>query len=139
MTQAIQIRPLTIQDRKKLSAMIQKLAVMVGDQSMLNLISSQIGKAKAAEAVDNEKSSAEIYTQVGLTILRKILEVLEEETHEWFSDLIGVTKEEFLQLPIDTEVIIIQQIVDSAEASSFFTKALQLFSRIKQFQNKQGK
>ena len=119
--------------------MIQKLAVMVGDHSMLNLISSQIGKGKATEAVENEKSSAEVYTQAGLTILRKILEVLEEETHEWFSDLIGVTKEEFLNLPIDTEVIIIQQIVDSAEASSFFTKALQLFSRIKQFQNKQGK
>jgi len=139
MTQAIQIRPLTIQDRKKLSAMIQKLAAMVGDQSMLNLISSQIGKGKAADPAENEKSSAEVYTQVGLTILRKILEVLEEETHEWFSDLIGVTKEDFLNLPIDTEVVIIQQIVDSAEASSFFTKALQLFNRIKQFQNKQGK
>jgi len=136
MTQEIKIRALTVRDRKRLSALVQQLATTIGDRSLVNMISSQI--AKKAE-VQESGPAEEDYVQVGLTILRKLLEVLEDETHDWFSDLIGVTREQFVDLPFDTEALIIEQIVEANEVSSFFTKALQLFSRIKQYQNKQGK
>lgn len=137
MSNEIKIRSLTVNDRKRLSSLIQKLADKVGDRSMLNMISSQIKDSGAVGDSNTEKEDG--YTQVGIKILLKIVEILETETHAWFADLIGVTEEEFLKLPMDTEMIIIEQIVNAQEASSFFTKALQLFKRIKQFQNRQGR
>lgn len=135
MSQEIKIRALTIKDRKRLSTLVQKLAETAGDRSLLRMISSQIQSVKQSETAGNPE---EDYIQVGLKILKRILEVLEEETHEWFADLIGVSREEFLNLPMDTEAVIIEQIINSREASSFFTKALQLFNRIKQYRNTQG-
>ena len=135
----IKIRPLTVKDRKKLSSLIQKLSEKVGGQSWMNLISSQVTKMKENPENDGEDTGNEDYIQIGLKVLRNVLEILEEETQEWFSDLIGVTIDEFLDLPIDTEIEIIDQIINAQEASSFFIKALQLFNRIKTYQNKQGK
>ncbi len=135
MSNEIKIRSLTVKDRKKLSALIQQLAETVGDRSLFGMISSQIQKTKQPENPDDLQ---EDYIQIGLNILKKVLEVLEDETHDWFADLIGVSRDEFIALPFDTETEIIEQIVNSREVSSFFTKALQLFSRIKKYQNKQG-
>lgn len=135
MIQEIKIRPLTIKDRKRLSTLIQKLAETAGDRSLFRMISSQIQSVKQPDA---DQGAEEDYVQIGLKILKKILEVLEEETHDWFADLIGVSRDEFLDLPMDTEAVIIEQIIASREASSFFTKALQLFNRIKQYRNTQG-
>ena len=134
MSNEIKIRPLTVRDRKKLSYLIQKLSDVAGDRSFSNMISSQIQKSKNPDT----ETSQEDYVQIGLKILKNLLEVFEEETHELFADLIGVDKDKFLDLPIDTEVEIIEQIVNSQEASSFFTKALHLFSRTKKYINKQG-
>lgn len=139
MSNEIKIRSLTVKDRKKLSTLIQKLSETAGDHSLLNMISSQIKKAQEPAT---ESSGQEDYIQIGLKVLRNLLEILEEETHEWFADLIGVDikadEEAFVRMPFDTEALIIEQIVDAAEVGSFFTKALQLFNRIKQYQNKQG-
>ena len=135
MSNEIKIRPLTVKDRKRLSALIQKMAESVGDHSLLRMISSQIQKSKQPESEDTLQ---EDYIQLAIKILKKLLEVLEDETHEWFADLIGTDKDTFLTMPFDTEAIIIDQITNAVEVNSFFTKALQLFSKIKQYRSKQG-
>lgn len=135
MSNEIKIRSLTVRDRKTLSFLIQKLSEKAGDHSIVNMISSQVKQSEKSET----ESKEEDYVQLGLRLLKSILEVFESETHEWFSDLIGVEKDKFLDLPIDTEIEIINQIVDAQESSNFFIKALQLYNRIKKYQNKQGK
>lgn len=138
----IEIRRLTIADRKLLSNLIKKLADTVGDTSLTNLISSAV--TVSSEAVDNqdkkegstEEKKEDNAIQIGIKILKELIDTLETETHAWFADLIGVSEDAFLKLPLDTEAKIVDQIIESEEASSFFTIASRLYSKIDLLQSK---
>ena len=137
MENTIKIRKLKVSDRKKLSQLILKLSDEVGGTDFTNLISSQVSKT-TSEPADDAENDTNSYMQIGLKMLQAVLHTLEEETHEWFADLIGTDKETFLTMPIDTEPEIIKQIVDAPESSSFFTKALHLYNKTKKYMDKQG-
>lgn len=120
----IKIRALKQKDRVALAAMIRKLVEKAGDTGLLNLIVHGEGTEKKNE---QDKS---IFTRLGINVIKMLLEVLESDVHEWFCDLIGKTKEEFLELPFDTEIKIIEQLVESKEAADFFSGALRLSSKM---------
>jgi hypothetical protein len=126
----MQIRKLTVKDRKRLSFLIKKLTEVSGDKSLLTLISS----TKANNNTESEDDNGTML--LGINLLRLLLDTLEVETQEWFSELIGVTVDKFYELPIDTEAIIIKQIVEAEESNSFFTIVSELYSKIQTFQNK---
>lgn len=135
----IQIRKLKVADRKRLSAMIEKLTERVGDDALLNTISSAVTQrnaAKSNEETQNGDNLENSVIQIGIKIIKMCLQVLEDETHEWFADLLNVTKEEFIDLPLDTEVIVIEQMVQAEEASSFFTIASRLYKKIETLQSR---
>ena len=135
----IKIRKLTVADRKTLSNLIKNLADTVGDASLFNLISSAVTaspEAKENRSEKAEETKEDSAIQIGIKVLQALLDTLENDTHTWFSELIGVSKEDFLKLPIDTEAVIIEQIVESEEASSFFTIASRLYKKIDSLQNK---
>lgn len=132
----IKIRKLKVSDRKRLSALIKALAETAKDESLLNVISSALSASPVSGDNDKEENKEESIILVGIKMLQSLLSILEEETQAWFMNLIDVTKEDFLNLPIDTEMIIIEQLVESAEAKSFFTIASRLYSKIELLQNK---
>jgi len=135
--QEIKIRKLTVADRKKLSNLVLRLSEEVGGTDFTNLISSQVSKVSSGHANEEEKDTNS-YMQIGLKMLQAVLQTLEDETHIWFADLIGVTIEEFSEFPLDTEPEIINQIIEAPESSSFFTKALHLYNKTKKYMDKQG-
>lgn len=134
----IKIRTLQVADRKRMSSMIEELADIAGHKSLLNKISSAISTTAEGKSGTDGKNGEESAIKLGIDLLTTLLKTMEEETHEWFSELIGVGKEEFLELPIDTELIIIDQMISSEEASSFFTIASQLYKKILLLRNKFG-
>lgn len=131
----LEIRCLTVGDRVRLTDMIKKLAETEGDDSLLNVITSQISEksndGNGEETEEKDKRSLE----VGVSIIKKLLGVIEHEMHSWFADLLGVTPEEFLKLPINTEASVILQIVESEEASDFFTTASRLLNMTEKLKN----
>jgi hypothetical protein len=129
----MKIRKLTVADRKRLTSLIKKLTDTTGDKSLLKIISSTRAATVSSETEDSEQDSSIL---VGLNLLKALLETLETETQEWFSSLIGVTVDEFYNLPIDTEALIIQQIVEAEEIKSFFTIVSGLVSKMQSFQGK---
>ena len=129
----LKIRKLKISDRKRLSALISKLINKTGDDSIANIISSAV--TETANKSDDSKQPMS-HVQVGIKIMSTLLNVLEEETQDWFADLVGVKKEEFLELPIDSEVQIIEQIINAEESSSFFTTASRVYKKINVLKNK---
>jgi hypothetical protein len=143
-TKEIKIRRLTVADRKRLSTLIDKLAETVGDNSLLNMISSTVTNNSQSSPENGEKNGEntseeekeENFIQIGVKILQALVQKLEEETHEWFSELIGVSQEEFLSLPFDTELKIIDQMVNAQESSSFFTIASGLYKKMQSLQDK---
>lgn len=130
----IKIRKLKVSDRKRLSKLVTKLADVMGDESLLNVISSAAPEAKAESgAAEGGEDNA---VKIGIKVIRLLLETLEDETHAWFSDLIGVKPEQFLDLPLDTELKILDQLVNASEASNFFTLASQLYKKTEKLRGK---
>ena len=141
----IVVRPLTIKDRKTLSAMIQKMAENFGSQDILNIISPAVALSPsgANSETSNTDSSSNKTIDIGIKILKKLIETLESDVHSWFADLIGVSLEEFDTLPIDTELVILSQLSEMPEVERFFMTASQLSSKAKglksRFANSKGK
>ncbi len=122
----IKIRPLLRSDRKKLTAMIESLAVKFGSTELLNLISSTI-------KTDKENNSGSSVAGVGIQVINLLREFLEDDFCNWLAELINKTPEEFNNLPFDIEVQIIEQIVNAPEFENFFTGASRLANKIKKF------
>jgi hypothetical protein len=127
-TEEIKIRPLKRKDRKTVAAMIRKLADKIGKNGLLNIIVSDPAAA-AKENTATEKG--DVFTRIGIEIVKQMLDVLEDDVAKWFADLIGKTPEQFDDLPFDVEVQIIEQLANSEEIGSFFTGALRVFNKIK--------
>jgi hypothetical protein len=123
----IAIRELTRKDRKTLSNLILKATEKMEDESLLNMISS------TAKTKSENKSNDAI--KIGIHIVKMLFEFVEDGVVEWFADLIGVTVEDFDNLPIDVELQIVKQIIESPDSERFFTTALHLFSMTKAFKN----
>lgn len=132
---AIKIRALTVADRDRLSDMIKKLVAELGSNEILRYMVSadptEGQSQKSEETTDENQSPDKKYALLVIEIIKKAIEVMGSDVREWFSDLIGVTVEEFKTLPIDTEVEIIEQLVAAEESNRFFSRLLALSSKIK--------
>jgi hypothetical protein len=122
----MKIRKLTRGDRKKLTSMIKALAVKIGSSQLLNIISPE---AKG----EGETGNGDAIEKIGIEVFKTMLEHLESDLCEWLADLVGVTVEEFDDLPFNAELDIISQIADAEEFADFFTQASQLRNRVESF------
>ena len=132
----MKIRELKRKDRKTVAAMIRKLVDKIGSTDLLNMIvtdSTAIAPSKGAAKVV-EKTDR--YTKIGVEIVRLMLEVIEDDVAVWFSDLLGVTIEQFDDLPVDIEIEVINQLIAAPESNRFFTGAWDLSRRTKEFAGK---
>lgn len=123
------VRKCTVADRKKLSALIKKLAAKLGNDQFLNLINSS--KKESDEGPQDNTA----LVSVGVMIFQLLIDVLEEETSALLADFIGAQPEDFLTLPLDTELVIIDEITSSEEFESFFTIASALYRKTQKFKN----
>lgn len=128
MSEDIKIRKLKRKDRVVLASMIKKLAEKIGSNKLLNMI---VADVSATETKESDEKSESQFIQVGVELLRTMIDTLEEEAAAWFADLCSVTPEAFDDLPFDIEIQIINQIAESEEAANFFTGASHLYSKIK--------
>ena len=127
-TEEIKIRPLKQKDRKTVAAMIRKLADKIGTNGLMNLI---VADTNAVKTEKQEPQKTDVFTRIGIEIVKQLLDVLEDDVSAWFADLIGKTPEEFSEMPFDIEMNIIEQLANSEDANSFFTRALRVFNKIK--------
>ena len=127
-TEEIKIRPLKQKDRKTVAAMIRKLADKIGTNGLMNLI---VADTDAVKTEKQEPQKTDVFTRIGIEIVKQLLDVLEDDVSAWFADLIGKTPEEFSEMPFDIEMNIIEQLANSEDANSFFTRALRVFNKIK--------
>jgi hypothetical protein len=133
MNSEFKIRPLIRKDRVVLTAMIEKMVGKVGNRSIMHLISSE--QSEPVEGGGEKKSPDDVYSKVGMSILRQLLEVVEDDFVSWLRSLVNKTAEEFDNLPFDIELDIIEQIVESKWAADFFTRALRLAKKTQGFRN----
>lgn len=123
----ITIREIKVKDRKLISRLIEKTADKMKDNSLFEMITST-AKSKS------ENRTAEA-VKVGAEIIKMLLDVVESDMTAWFADLAGVTVDEFEDMPVDTELQIIDQIIQAEESERFFSIASQLSKKIKGFRS----
>jgi hypothetical protein len=135
----MKIRELKRKDRKTVAAMIRKLVDKIGATDLLNMIvtdTTAIAPAKGAAPKVEKVEKTDNYTKIGVEVVRLMLEVIEDDVAVWFSDLLGVTLEQFDELPVDIEIDIINQLIAAPESNRFFSGAWDLSRRTKEFAGK---
>lgn len=123
MEYAKKIRPLTYKDFKRVKGLITNYIDQSGETSIKGLISA----AKSAKDEDAENSDGAVVAAF-LAVFKKVLTYLDEEVHAWFCDLLGVTSEEYEDLPVDMDVQVLNQIKEAPGVGNFFTGVSLLFS-----------
>ena len=131
----LKIRPLTIADRDWLSDLIKKLVAELDSREILKLLVSDNEAEPEKKEGDASEPSPENkkYALLVIEIIKLMIDVIGGDVREWFALLVGKTVEEFKTLPIDTELVIIEQLVAVEESNRFFSRALALSSKIKGF------
>lgn len=114
-----------------MTALIRKLAEKIGANGLTNIIVSDVSGDKSKKT---ESDKVDVFTKIGVEILKQMLDLLEDDISVWFADLIGKkTKEEFDEMAFDIDPIIIEQLIESKEINSFFMHALRAFNKMKEF------
>jgi len=115
----IKVRTLTVNDILKMSDLVEMYAEELNIDSVTRLISSVQSKEENTPEQNEEKISKQVLA-IGVEILKKISTIGKTDVLAFFADLINVTPEDFKEMPIDTPLVIIDQIRTSPEAESFF-------------------
>lgn len=124
---AIKIRELTIQDRYTMTGLLDIMVERTGNVQLKDMIPSNKKGSGPDESGDDEDSTQALIAYA----IKAIIDVAEKELGDWFADLLGVTREAYLQMPFDIEVQVIEALTEREEFSNFFAKALRSFKKIK--------
>ncbi|GAG36868.1 unnamed protein product, partial [marine sediment metagenome] len=68
--------------------------------------------------------------QLGIMVLTELYDNVIGDLQAWFASLINKTVEEYMDMPAETTLDIIDFLVDDRDAKSFFSHALQLYKKI---------
>jgi DNA polymerase/3'-5' exonuclease PolX len=115
----IKVRTLTVSDIIRMSDLVELYAEELNIDSVMRLISSVQSKDENKPSTDDETVSKQVIA-IGVEILKKVSTIGKTDVIAFFADLINVTPEDFKEMPIDTPLVIIDQIRTSPEAESFF-------------------
>jgi hypothetical protein len=110
----VTIRKLLRKDRVILTGLLSEFAEK-REPKIRELISATT-EATAGRAQHNSMLPA-----VALQMLTAIVELLDDKAAAWFADLIGVSVEDFNNMPFGVDAEIIGQIIASEEFESFFS------------------
>ena len=122
------IRELTRADRVRLSALIESLAEKSGDIKITELVPQASAEgAEGSETVETDK----IYDLIK-SVLGGLIKWCNEDLTAWFMEITGTaTIEEFNAMPFDVDTYIIDQLVQRDSFINFFSKASELYKRIR--------
>ena len=111
------IRNLKQSDRVTVTNILRK--AIAGGERYDKMISSNVSSSKAEST---EENTGMIIAQIVTDALKKAIDILDTDVRDWFADLIGVSVEDFGNLPFTIELDIIEQIRALPEAEDFFMR-----------------
>jgi hypothetical protein len=120
------IRPLKTADVFTVIGMFKK----IGKTKLSDIFTSDFSES-ASKKPDVGQS-----VQLGIMVLTELYDNVIGDLQNWFADLIGKTHAEYMEMPADTTIDIIDQLVDSEDANGFFSRALQLYKKMSTFGNR---
>lgn len=118
------IRELKRKDIKRLARMVSTLGEKIGPNGLLDVFNADIQPEETALPAALEYNPKVI--QLGMKVITLLLEHYDEAMGEWFADLTGNSPADIDEAPVDFDLDVACQIIESSEAERFFSKALRL-------------
>ena len=123
----LKIRPICNEDFFTVVDMLMKLGSDAG-REVTNLISSKKPDKKQKKTDEGQEKETLF---LGMLVIQTCYKHVKEDLIKWFASLCEKTKEEYLALPPETTLQIMEYLVEAQEAKSFFTRAWRLFNKIR--------
>lgn len=123
----ITVRTLKKSDQTRLKNMLFSYVDKVGDETILDIISSASTTGEGGKKISEAERRANL-VKVFMELAKKLVTHLTDEMNAFFAELIGVTPDEYQDLPIDIDIRILEQIRAQPEVENFFTGALRLYN-----------
>lgn len=120
----MKLRPLKTADVFTVIGMFKK----IGNTKLANIFVSD------ATATKKEKPDPNKSIQLGIMVLTELYDNVIGDLQTWFASLIDKSLNEYMDMPPETTLDIIDELVNSEESKGFFSRALQLYKKI----NKSG-
>lgn len=114
------IRPLKTSDVFIVIGMLKK----IGNTKLNNLFVSDVTATKKEKPDPNQS------IQLGIMVLTELYDNVIGDLQAWFASLIDKTLEEYMDMPAETTLDIIDHLVEDKSAKGFFSRALQLYKKI---------
>jgi len=96
----------------------------IGKTRLTDIFTSDVSATKTAKP-DTGQS-----IQLGILVLTELYDNVIGDLQAWFASLIDKSLEDYMNLPPETTLEIIEQLVDSEETKGFFSHALQLYKKM---------
>ena len=116
----MELRSLKTADVFTVIGMLKK----IGNTKLGNLFVSDIASTKKEKPDPNQS------IQLGITVLTELYDNVIGDLQKWFASLINKSLEEYMDMPPETTLDIIDALVSSEESKGFFSRALQLYKKI---------
>jgi len=116
----MQIRPLKTSDVFIVIGMLKS----IGNTKLNNLFVSDPSSTKKEKPGDDQS------VQLGIAVLTELYDNVIGDLQGWFASLIEKTHDEYMDMPPETTLDIIDYLVSNKDAKSFFSRALQLYKKI---------
>ena len=126
--EGVKIRALTNEDFFTVVDMLMKLGSDAG-RDVTSLISSKKKADSGQERTPEEEERETIF--LGLTVIQTCYKHVKDDLIKWFASLCGKSVKEYLALPPETSLQVMEYLAEAQEARSFFTRAWRLFKKIK--------
>jgi len=114
------IRPLKTSDVFIVIGMLKK----IGNTKLSNLFVSDPTSTKKEKPDQNQS------IQLGIAVLTELYDNVIDDLQNWFASLIGKSHKEYMDMPAETTLDIIDYLVSNKDAKGFFSRALQLYKKI---------
>lgn len=125
MDETLHIRTLTVEDNRRLTAMLGKLIKTADGEWLQHLVAAS--SPADGKQPDDESADLARYWKLFGDIATWLLDMHQTEIEAWFASLLGKSVEEYRALPFDTDIVIVGQIKEAPEFRSFFSKACAVF------------
>lgn len=120
----MEIRKLKRKDRVTLAELIKKFASVTDMEALVNLVAD-------SKSTDPDKGDTAQILDSAFRLFNEMLKVIEEDVSEWFAGLLQVTREEYDDLSVDIEMLVIEQILNQDGFVSFFDTGSRVLNKIK--------
>lgn len=108
-------------------------------KDVIKICGPELANIITVSAKRNDEEVGKIGIQLMTTVLMTCYETVEDKLKAWFADLLGVSIDDYMEMPLNTTPDLIDYLASAQECTSFFMQVWRLYKKMNGLQNQFGK